>query len=140
MERSIYKYFVIAIWVLLVFGYLYLMQIVYEKEQSFYLFVLLTLAGNLAYDGLKALLKYQSFYESDARALAFNVAMSVICLFMSVAVFFVGAALNIYFSFPEALCKGIALSGNLVCIGLGLNYIAKAERTFQVSQSSRIFN
>lgn len=56
MEKFGHKLFWCVAWVVVVFGYLWLLSFAYETHATFVLFVLLAIAGNLAYDGLKVVL------------------------------------------------------------------------------------
>jgi hypothetical protein len=58
MSKTSHKVFLVFAWIVVVFGYLWLLSFAYDKEKGFVLFVLLSIAGNLAYDGLKLVLRY----------------------------------------------------------------------------------
>lgn len=133
MSRRINKIFLVAVWVLVVFGYLWLMESAYEREESFHLFVLLAIAGNMAYDGLKAVIRYDPLCPSDATTISKYVAGFVVSLFASVGSLFFGAALFHWNFVNEFMGQLVAASGFLGSMILGMVLLGKAESRFRLS-------
>lgn len=133
MSRLTNKIILVTAWVVLVFGYLRLLQFAYEKDRSFHLFVLLAIAGNMAYDGLKAVIRYNPLYSSDATTISKYVAGFVGSLVASVASLFLGAALFHWHLVNEFVGQLVAAIGFLVSMIFGMVLLAKAETRFKLS-------
>jgi hypothetical protein len=127
------KGILVTFWVGIVFLYLYILQFAYEKERSFHLFVLLAIAGNMAYDGLKAIIRYNPQYPSDATTISKYVIGYVGCLGSSLASLFLGAALYHWSIVGELIGQLIAGTGFLVSTVLGMVLLAKAEKHFKLT-------
>lgn len=135
MRRSLGKIILVAVWIAIVFGYLYFLQKVYDdpKFKSFQLFVLLSIAGNLAYDGLKAVLRYEPLHPSNICKIIWFVAGFVVSLAGSVAFLFIGAELVVYGCISNPAGQVVAGVGFLSCIACGMRLLALAENYFKAS-------
>jgi hypothetical protein len=135
MRISLGKLILIVFWIAIVFGYLYLLQRVYDdpKFKSFHLFVFLAIAGNLAYDGLKALLRYKPLYPSNIWKIVWFVAGFVASLVGSVASLCIGAELVVHGLISNPAGQVVAGVGFLACIACGMWLLAQAETYFKVS-------
>ncbi|MDT4328446.1 hypothetical protein ACQE3E_11210 [Methylomonas sp. MED-D] len=135
MGISAGKLILVATWISIVFGYLYFLQKVYDNPQfkSFHLFVFLAIAGNLAYDGLKALLRYDPLHPSNTWKIVRFVAGFVASLAGSVASLLIGAELVVYGCLSNSAGQIVAGLGFLICIAFGMWLLAQAETYFKVS-------
>ncbi|KEQ17538.1 hypothetical protein [Endozoicomonas numazuensis] len=133
MNRNSYKVIIAGIWLLIVFGYLHGLQIVYEAEKSFHLFVVLSIFINLAYDGLKKIISYKPMYTADIRKLFKYSVSIVVSLACSLSSFVAGAFLKIYLDFPEFVAQGVAFTGFIVFIIISMILLNKAEKLFKLS-------
>lgn len=86
-------------WVVIVFGFLYVLSLAYEQQKTFVLFVFLAFAGNMAYDVTKTLIRLHPLYRSDWAALCKKGFGSVVLVSLS----FCGIALDIFSVFPVHL-------------------------------------
>lgn len=133
MSRLTDKTILVITWVVIVFGYLWVLQFAYEKEKSFHLFVLLAIAGNMAYDGLKAVIRYNPLYSSDGTTITKYVFGFLGSLAASVASLFLGAALFHWHLVNEFMGQLVAAIGFLASIILGMVLLAKADSHFKLS-------
>jgi len=135
MRISVGKLILVAAWIVIVFGYLYLLQKAYDDSQfkSFHLFVFLAIAGNLAYDGLKALLKYAPLHPSNTWQVVRFAAGFVASLVGSVASLLISAELVVYGCLSNSAGQVVAGVGFLICIACGMWLLTQAETYFKVS-------
>jgi hypothetical protein len=133
MSKQHSKAVLVAVWIIVVFGYLYLLQKIYDKQQSYYIFVLLALSGNLAYDGLKAVLAYSPLYPRDAALVVKYVAGFIASLAAAVASLFGAAALYHFRLVGDIAAQIIGGVGFLLSIAAGMALISSAERHFRLS-------
>ncbi|MDA6067634.1 hypothetical protein OH214_10860 [Idiomarina abyssalis] len=132
MSKSSYKLLTAAVWVLVVFSGLYILQEVYKKNESFHLFVILALSMNVAYDGIKAILKFPAMYVQDAKKL-FNLAvLTVLSFAASFLMFLVGAALHVYLELSLVISQAVAVVGYLVFFIITLSFLQKIDNLFKV--------
>lgn len=131
MNKSAHKVVLVAAWIVVVFGYLYFLQFAYDKEKSFHLFVFVAIAGNLAYDGLKSVLKYEPLYPSDASTTSKYVMGFVASLAGSLAFLLIGAELFVYRILGNTAAQIVSGVGFLSCISAGMWLLAKAETHFK---------
>ena len=111
------------------------LQKVYDALQfkSFYLFVFLAITGNLAYDGLKSLLRYAPLHPSNTWKIVRFVVGFVASLVGSVASLLVGAELVVYGCLSNSAGQVVAGLGFLICIACGMWLLTQAETYFNVS-------
>jgi hypothetical protein len=133
MSRKTNKILLVLIWILIVFGYLWVFQLIYEKNRSFYLFVLLALSGNLSYDGLKKIIYYDPLYPSDSTMVLKYALGFVFFLFSSIIPLILGAALIHWDLVNFRIGQAIGTIGFLFSIVLGMVFLAKAESRFKLS-------
>lgn len=133
MSRLTNKIILIVTWIIVVFGYLYLLQFAYEKEKSFHLFVLLAIAGSMAYDGLKMVIYYNPLYPRDATTITKYILGFIGCLVASLASLFLGAALFHWRIVNEFIGQFLATVGFLTSMVIGTLLLAKAETKFKLS-------
>lgn len=133
MTRLKNKVILVAFWIIVVFGYLYLLQFAYDKEKSFHLFVLLAIAGNMAYDGLKTIINYNPLYPSDATTVVKYIIGFIACMGASLVSIFFGAALLHWKILNAFSSQFIAGGGFLMSMALGMFLLSKAETRFGLS-------
>lgn len=131
MKNSHHKAIWAAAWVIVVFAYFWVMSFVYEKDKNFLLFVFLAIAGNLAYDGLKAVLSYDASYTRDAKIITGYVFGFLGAMTSSLLCLFVGAQLATYHWLSDSSAQVVAGVGFLLCTASGMWLIADAERKFR---------
>lgn len=132
MSKSSYKLLTAVIWVLVVFGGLYILQEVYEKNESFHLFVILALSMNVAYDGIKAILKFPAMYVQDAKKLFNLTILTVLSFAASFLMFLVGAALHVYLDLPVFISQAVAVFGYLVFSVITFSSLQKIDDLLKV--------
>lgn len=137
MSRLTNKIILVIVWVVIVFSYLRFLQFAYEKEKSFYLFVLLAIAGNMAYDGLKIVIRYNPLYSSDATTVTKYVFGFIGCLGLSLVALSIGALLFHWHIVSEFIGQLVATVGFLLSIVVGMVFLAKAETRFKLSNRAK---
>lgn len=126
----------VIIWIVVVFGYLWILQFVYEKYKTFQLFVLLAIFGNLAYDGLKKIIYYDPFYPSDSAKVTKYVVLFTFCLFGSIIPILIGAALVYWDLVHFRFAQVIGTIGFQSLIVMGMIFLDKAESRFKLSNKA----
>lgn len=138
MSRTLSKAILVTLWITIVFGALWVLSFVYDKDKSFWLYVVLTLIGNLAYDGLKCILKFTPEYPSDRKKIVNHTLLASISLFFPGLSFVVGAAAFAWGFVPEIIGQSFAVIGSFAAIAFGSSQLAKAEAHFMLSRSRSI--
>lgn len=133
MSRRAAKTILVVAWIAIVFGYLFLLQKIYDKEKGYFLFVLLAISGNLAYDGLKAILQYDPLYSSDGALVVKYVIGFVASLAAAVGSLFLAATLYHFHLIGEFLAQVLGGVGFLAAIAGGMLLISSAERHFKLT-------
>ena len=83
-------------WVVIVFGFLYVLSLAYDFQKTFVLFVFLAFGGNMAYDITKTLITLHPLYKSDWAILCKRGFGSFLLVLLS----FGGVALDIFSALP----------------------------------------
>lgn len=130
MNKRSFKAILVVMWIAIVFGFLWLLSFAYEKNQGFLLFICIAIAGNLAYDGLKMVVRYDPLFTTDAESVVLYVLGFAASLIGSVAIFIVGAELFVYSLTKEWVAQAVSGIGFLLCVAGGMLLLAKAERKF----------
>jgi hypothetical protein len=121
------------LWLLIVFGFLYLLQGVYEKEPSFYLYVTLTLSVSIGYDGLKSIMNYRPMYYSDSKKLLRGAVMSVLFVVFAFGSFLIGAIAHVSLHAPETLGQVLGFGGFSVFYILAMLQMSQIKRQMIIS-------
>lgn len=140
MRFNRHKLYWVAIWIAVVFTYVWLLSYYYENDKGYASFVLLAIAGNLAYDGLKALLFYDARDGEASRAITGYVVGFLAALAASVTSLFVAAQLVVYGIASDRVGQSIAGVGFLSSIAAGMWLLANAERTFKRTNTTSVAN
>lgn len=135
MSRTLSRVILVTLWITIVFGALWVLSFVYDKDKSFWLYVVLALIGNLAYDGLKIILKFNPTYPSDGKKVVNHALLASVSLFFPGLSFVVGAAAFVWGFVPEIIGQIFAAIGSFVAIAFGSFQLAKAEAHFKLSDS-----
>lgn len=138
MSRTLSRAILVTLWITIVFGALWVLSFVYDKDKSFWLYVVLALIGNLAYDGLKIILKFSPTYQSDGKKVVKYALLASISLFFPGLSFVVGAAAFAWGFVPEIIGQSFAVIGSFAAIAFGSFQLAKAEAHFMLSRSCSI--
>ncbi|MCR4305183.1 MAG: hypothetical protein NUV63_13355 [Gallionella sp.] len=133
ISKLTYKRLLVVAWIAIVFGYLWLLSFAYEKDKGFVLFTCLAIAGNLACDGLKIVLRFDPLYTTEAKSVVIYVSGFVASMAGSVAAFVIGAQLYVYRLLPEWGAQAVSAIGFLSCMAAGIWLIGEAERRFCVT-------
>jgi len=107
------------------------MSFFYERDKNFILYVFLAIAGNLAYDGLKVVLLYETSYTRDAKIITGYVFGFLGTMTNSLLCLFVGAQLATYHWLSDSSAQVVAGVGFLLCTASGMWLLADAERKFR---------
>lgn len=128
MKILFFKMLTVSLWIGAVFGITFVLQKSYENEASFKLFVYVALSLNVAYDGIKLILKYpaKNTYESYR---LFNYVVGASCSFLLAFISIgTGVATHIYWGWNEIVGQIISVTGYLVFFILAMKYSAMIER------------
>lgn len=138
MSTNFVKAILIAVWGVLVFGCLWVLQSAYEesKDQPFWFFLVIAIGGNLAYDGLKSILKYRPLAPCNGSKLAKLVGKFVLLLALSFAALAVPAVLVVKGCLNDRLGQLLAGIGFLTAWAVGASMLATIGKYFKASDGS----
>jgi len=91
-----WKWIAVGLWVLISMGFFYLLDFAYDKNKSYWLFLVLIFGCNLVYDIAKSLIRLRPLYRSDWERLA-KLGIKALVLF---AVSFLGIVADAYAFLP----------------------------------------
>jgi len=136
VNKSQGKIVLVVLWVLFCYGALRILQHAYDKEKSFYLFVVLAITGNLAYDGLKVVVRYRPASRADIRAVVAYVLGFCAALIGAVSSLFVGAELVVFGMLGSTAVQIVSGALFVGCLIAGMMLLGSAERRFKLSHDT----
>ncbi|WP_339067197.1 hypothetical protein [Teredinibacter turnerae] len=131
MNRLTYRLLAAGLLIAIVFGFLYVLQNVYDKKPSFYLFVVIALSMNITYDGLKSIMNFPAVFPSDAREVFLLSSKAVGFAALAFISFLAGAALHVYLGFAELVGQVVAAGGYILFYVLAMKCLLNAQNAMR---------